>query len=376
MNGFAYALLIINCYMFILGLSNWLFLKTKKARKKKTNGPLVSVLVPARNEEENILTLLNSLAEQDYQNYEVLIIDDNSSDRTYEIAENFCSTHKSFRLYRGLEKKDNKLNGKTYALSQLEKEAKGEYILSTDSDTIHSSSSISNAVSLIEKYDLDLFSGFPKENCNTYLGSLCINAMNFAVVVYLPLFLLFKFQLPQFTLAMGQFMFMKRKSLEEIGGYKSIDKKLVDDVHLAKRFVKNGKKYSLLGISDHIQCNMYKTTKEAFWGIARSVGGIFPSNPFIIIPIAFVILVLLTIATAPIIALMFLIFGYQSLALLTFSGFLLFYISWYLNSRAQKFSIPVSLSSPLTLILISLMYLASYIRRIRRKNIVWKDRNV
>lgn len=376
MNWFAFTLFIMNCYMFILGLSNWLFLKTKKTKKRTTNGPLVSVLIPARNEEENILALLNSLAEQDYQNYEVLIIDDNSSDRTYEIIENFCSDHKSFSLYKGAEKKDNKLNGKTFALSQLEKEAKGKYILSTDSDTIHSPSSISNAVSLLEKYDLDLFSGFPKENCNTYLGSLCVNAMNFAVVVYIPLFLLFKFQIPQFTLAMGQFMFMKRKSLEEIGGYKSIEKKLVDDVHLARRFVKNGKRYSLLRISDHVQCNMYKTTKEAFWGIARSVNGIFPSNPLIIIPIAFVILILITIATTPIISLLFFIFGYKNLALLTISGFFLFYVSWYLNSRAQKFSIPVSLSSPITLLLISLMYLSSYIKRQRGKNIVWKDRNV
>jgi cellulose synthase/poly-beta-1,6-N-acetylglucosamine synthase-like glycosyltransferase len=64
---------------------------------------LVSILIPARNEEDNILTLLNSILQQDYQNYEVIILDDDSSDSTYAICAEFASKHHAFRIIKGRE---------------------------------------------------------------------------------------------------------------------------------------------------------------------------------------------------------------------------------------------------------------------------------
>ena len=93
----------------------------------------VSILIPARNEEDNILTLLQSIYQQDYQNYEVIILDDSSEDNTYKICADFAEKHHQFRVIKG-EKLPYDWLGKNYACHQLAKEAKGDYFLFLDAD--------------------------------------------------------------------------------------------------------------------------------------------------------------------------------------------------------------------------------------------------
>jgi Glycosyltransferases, probably involved in cell wall biogenesis len=376
MTIYALFILIAGLYMFIIGISNALFLRIKKAAEVKTDGPMVSVLIPARNEEKNLEALLDSLEKQDYKNYEVLIVDDNSTDRTWEIIEKYTSRNPNFHGYKGKPKTDKTVNGKTYALSQIESEAKGEILLATDADTIHETNSISYAVALLEEKKLDMLSGFPEERCPTFLGRACINAMNFAVVAYIPLPIVYRHPAEFFTVANGQFICMRKKALHDIGGYISIDKKLTDDVTLAKRFVKNRKKYSLVRASNVVHCNMYYSTKEAFWGITRSIGGIFPATPLVFLPVLVVIAILLSIAFSPAIALALGLAGYTTAAWHLALGATLFTIAWYVTSREQKFPRLNSLLWPVTLVVICIMYLTSFFTRMNGKSFTWKDREV
>jgi len=375
MTIFSIIILVIGLYIFILGISNVIFLKTKEIKQAPTKGPLVSVLIPARNEEHHIGDLLISLVNQDYENYEILVIDDNSTDKTWEVIQGFVTKYPFITGYKG-KPKVLKVNGKTYALSQIEVLAKGEILLSTDADTVHAPNSISTAVALLKNNELDLGSGFPQEACPSFLGSCCINAMNFAVVAYIPLAIVYKHPSPFFTLANGQLMVMNKEKLHSIGGYERICEKLTDDVTLAKHFVKEKKRYSLLPIASFIKCNMYTSYKEAFWGITRSIGGIFPANLWILPPILIIVAALLTIAFSPLIAILFGIYGLYTECLLTAIGCLLFTISWYSNSRRQEFSRLVSFCWPLTVILLCSMYFASYFTRMKGKTFTWKDREV
>ncbi|MEO6149940.1 MAG: glycosyltransferase, partial [Mucilaginibacter sp.] len=61
----------------------------------------VSILIPARNEENDIITLLQSILQQNYQNYEVLILDDNSTDGTYRVCSDFADAHPQFKVIKG-----------------------------------------------------------------------------------------------------------------------------------------------------------------------------------------------------------------------------------------------------------------------------------
>ena len=110
----------------------------RKARKMDMKGgEKVSVIIPARNEEEKLPRLLESLTHQEYENYEVLVIDDQSTDSTWEIIEKFSRLDPRIKGYRSDRNVKLSPYGKINALLQLIPHATGDILLCTDSDTIH-----------------------------------------------------------------------------------------------------------------------------------------------------------------------------------------------------------------------------------------------
>ena len=97
---------------------------------RKLNSPKVSILVPARDEELNLRPCLDSLLQQDYSNFEILVLDDNSSDRTLEIIREYEAKHPRVRGYSGARLPPGWL-GKHFACQQLSEHADGEYLLFT-----------------------------------------------------------------------------------------------------------------------------------------------------------------------------------------------------------------------------------------------------
>jgi chlorobactene glucosyltransferase len=119
-----------------------LLLNLKSLRKPDRDSPLpvpapfVSVLIPARDEEANIEACLNSLRKQDYPSFEVLVLDDNSSDGTEGIVNRLAANDERIRLFRGKSLPEG-WAGKPFACHQLAAEAKGEWLLFVDADTTH-----------------------------------------------------------------------------------------------------------------------------------------------------------------------------------------------------------------------------------------------
>lgn len=373
-------LAVLGIYAFLLSAANVRFLKSNRDTiPSPGRGHKVSVLIPARNEESRLPELLDSLVVQDYPDYEILIVDDNSTDSTWSIIEDYMSRYPGLvKGIKGKEKKDKVANGKIYALDQIEAIAEGEYLLATDADTIHKPGSISYAVTLLEKYNLDMLSGFPEERCGTVLANAITAAMNFAAVLYIPLALVCRHPNRWFTLANGQFILMRHHVMDELGGYKAVNHKLVDDVSLAKHFVENKRRYALVNVSNVVACRMYDTTGEAFLGITRSIGGIFPATLWVILPILFVVAALLFIAFSPalVIALCFFLPQYLTPLLLMLVGTLGFGSAWYRCARMQGYTPLCSLLWPYTIVMICVMYLYSYYVRSHGKSFKWKGRDV
>src|SRR5712692_10944415 len=107
--------------------------------------PKVSVILPARNEERFIERCLKSLVEQDYENYEIIAIDDGSDDKTGEIIKKIAQKNPNL-LYVLAEPKPEKWIGKNWACMEGFKKATGELLLFTDADTFHSKRTVSLAV--------------------------------------------------------------------------------------------------------------------------------------------------------------------------------------------------------------------------------------
>jgi chlorobactene glucosyltransferase len=149
LSQFYYPLLVIvTSYFFLFSLANHYEMWRFTLAPEIFDGPLVSVLIPARNEEKNIERCLNSLRNQLYKNYEILVLDDNSTDNTPNILKRIAAADKRVRVFRGAPLPEGWF-GKPFAQHQLSREAKGEIFLFTDADTIHSPTSISWAVTNI-----------------------------------------------------------------------------------------------------------------------------------------------------------------------------------------------------------------------------------
>lgn len=343
----------------------------RKAEKYTlTEMPMVSVIVPARDEEKNLPRLLDSLLSQSYPNIEILVADDRSSDRTADIIKEYEKKDKRVHGYEIKEKTYCK-HGKINAIQTLIPHAKGEYLLCTDADTFHAPESILSAMKIIKSSSADIFSGFPSEYSSSYMARTITASMVFSNVC-IPHFLFDALHVSSFAIGIGQFIMMNRAQYEEIGGYKSIENEVCDDLAIIRKFIEKGRKYTFTTISKNVSCTMYRTGHDAFMGISRSLSGVFkPSKTLFALLIIFV-LMLLTLSYSPLLTPLFLYYGETGLIYLTLIGWFLFLISWFGAARALSFRMTTSLSGVISLTAICAMYLYSVLKRLRGHKFIWK----
>ncbi|HEY4194427.1 MAG TPA: glycosyltransferase family 2 protein, partial [Mucilaginibacter sp.] len=230
-------------------------------------------------EESNILALLNSIYHQDYQDYEVIILDDDSSDNTYEICTKFAAVHPAFRVIKGKELAGQWL-GKNYACHQLAKQAKGEYLLFLDADEQISNNLINSAVHRMHFRKLALLSLFTNQQMETFGERLTVPLMHYILLNLLPLRLVYLFKNASVAAASGQFMLFDASVYRRYEWHKSAKDKIVEDVEIMKQ-VKlaryNGE--SLLG-NGMISCRMYTGYKSAINGFGKNFLAAFNYNIF------------------------------------------------------------------------------------------------
>ena len=372
---YAALMAIIGIYAMLTTLLNLRHFRKLGNVKDHTEGPLISIIIPARDEEASIGRLLDSLSKQTYRNIEILVMNDQSSDRTREIVLEHRKDDPRIRCYDSDTEKKLHSNGKINALLQLIPHAKGEYILATDADTYHASDCIAHAYSIMKDHDLDIISGFPTELCPSFAGTVNISAMMLTNTL-IPHFLVYHIPLPSATFAIGQFIMMRRSAYEETGGYSRI-KGHMDDVGIARLFVRERKSFALVSISEYVACYMYTNAHDAFSGIERSIAGIFPPKAISILPIAAVIILLLHIAFSPIAAIAeILALGLSRTSMLMLIGVLMFFVSWYLACRKAGWRKLISISAPLSLIQICTMYIHGLYNRLTGKGFIWKGRKI
>lgn len=334
------------------------------------DSPLVSIIIPARNEEKNLPSLLESMVNQSYRNIEILVIDDRSTDRTWDIINEYMKKDARVRGYRTEEKRYSK-RGKINAMLTLIPHAKGKYLLCTDADTTHEKDSVLNALKIMESQNLDILSGFPAELSESYLARTITASMVFSNVC-IPHFIFNTLHLSSFAIGIGQFIMMKKSSYEEVGGYEEVKDEICDDISIIKLFMKKKKKYAFTTLSDYVSCRMYSTGKEAFSGIERSLAGVFPPSRLLFCALIILVAVLLTVCYSPLLTPVFLLYGTYDLLLMTLAGWLIFNISWFSAGKALKFRTSTSLSGVLSITFICVMYLHCVHTRIKGKKFEWK----
>ncbi|HUF51666.1 MAG TPA: glycosyltransferase family 2 protein [Longimicrobiales bacterium] len=236
------------------------------------DAPLVSVIVPARNEAPNIgacvSTLLNSL----YPRCEVIVVDDNSTDGTGEIIR-ILADHSDGRLalIEGAPLPDGWL-GKSWACWQGAQRARGTLLLFTDADTRHDDMLLGRAVGAIVRQEVDLVSVLPRQLMLTFWERLVLPHF-FATLLarYHDLPGMNRSTRPHDVVANGQFILIRRTAYDAIGGHEALRGDVVEDQRLAQRVVAGGGRMFMAHAHDMMETRMYRSLGGIIEGWSKNV---------------------------------------------------------------------------------------------------------
>lgn len=267
----------------------------KKTKINLQNYPKVSILIPARNEENNIKKIIESSLKQNYPNFEVIALDDNSTDKTYEIAKNYEATNSNFKIIKG-DKLPAGWLGKNWACNQLANNASGEILIFTDADNFFENDAVIKTVSILNQYDLDMFSVFPQQITTTFWEKLIIPIID--LIVYSGLILKTSYYVPfsLFAAANGQWIAFKKSSYIQLDGHSAVKNQIVEDVAIARFFKKNKKKILVGAGTGIIYGKMYNNFRQIWLGLSKNLFGL---TDFKTIPFFMILILMLLVCVVP-----------------------------------------------------------------------------
>jgi chlorobactene glucosyltransferase len=275
--GWQASLMIFFLAVSLIFWTNWRELRLLSAYGHPSEFPLVSVLIPARNEERALERCLRSLLAQDYGNFEVLVLDDQSSDGTAAIVQRLTREDVRFRLIRGADLPSDWL-GKHWACQQLAEQAQGTLLLFTDADTVHHPQALANAVSARQREGADMLTAFPREILGSWGEKLTVPLFGWSFLCFQPVLLIHRTRLRRVSVAVGQFMLFRREALVQVGGFAAVRGDIADDLALARAIRKAGLRLRVLDGTDRVECRMYHGFKEALVGFSKNLFAAFRYN--------------------------------------------------------------------------------------------------
>jgi len=231
----------------------------------KTN-PKVSIILPARNEEEFIGKCLDSLLKQDYENYEIIVIDDSSEDKTGEIISEYSKKYPKIIPVSARPKPDGWM-GKNWACMEGYGKATGELLLFTDADTKHAENVISLAVSHLNSFGLDALSAIPKmltfdfwTNITLPMISTFLHTRFSALNVNNPA--------KKTGYFFGSFFILKKTTYQEVGTHEGVKQEIIEDGALGRKVKEAGYKMKMVR-GEHLIEAVWARDKDTLWNALK-----------------------------------------------------------------------------------------------------------
>jgi len=241
------------------------------AAANPASSPVVSVIVPARNEEASLAACLESLIKQTGILFEIIVVDDGSSDRTLEIARLFPSVKviEAPPLPPGW-------SGKNNAVTAGARAARGRWLLFTDADTVHLPASLPRSVTEAEQNRMALLSYSPEQEVHGVLEK-AVMPVIFAelAATYRPS----QVSDPRSSAAAanGQYLLVSREAYDAVGGHAAIANSLLEDVALAKKVKQSRRKIFFRYGGDAVRTRMYRSFAQLREGWTKNLALLFTS---------------------------------------------------------------------------------------------------
>lgn len=273
----------------------------KPVKRLSNNDHLISIMIPARNEEINIGKCLENLVIQDYPNKEILVLDDHSTDKTAYIVKRYAEKHNIIRLLEGSELPEGWI-GKNWACHQLSLQARGKYFLFIDADVELKANTLSAVNDEMNNSKSKMISVFSTQIIKSLGEWLIVPLMNWLLLAFLPLRLVYSSSNKSFSAANGQFMFWERNTYLNIGGHLTVKAEVVEDMEFARLCKSKGIKIQTMLGGNLIFCRMYENLADSFKGFSKNFFRGFNTHPlfFLQMIIFFIALFLMPFFLIPI----------------------------------------------------------------------------
>jgi len=232
----------------------------------------VSVIIPARNEEASLASCLESLIAQTGLSFEIMVVNDHSTDRTGEIAASFPGV----RVIDAGPLPDG-WTGKNNAVATGAREARGNWFLFTDADTVHLPGSLARALSEAKEHNVDMLSYSPEQIAVTFWEMAILPVVFAELVRQYPPSKVSDPNSPE-AAANGQYILVKREAYDAVGGHAAVASSILEDVALARAVKASGRKIRFRYAADAVRTRMYRNFHQLREGWTKNLALLFP-NP-------------------------------------------------------------------------------------------------
>ena len=271
---------------FLLGMAIFNAVTIIRPHAQSSQQLSFSILVPCRNEAENVSELVSTLGALDHPDFEVIFIDDNSTDGTGDLLRQAIASRTYMKVVSAAQLPDGWM-GKPWALSQGLTHATHDYIATIDADVRLEPHALSAMDAVLQRTGSDFLSPYPAQIAETLTERIIQPLLQWTWMTTVPLRLAMRSARPSLAVANGQFLFIKKSALVAAGGFNAIQSSVLDDIDLARVLVRSGYKGGVCDGSTIASTRMYSSFKEIRAGYGKSMstgfGGIFSSLALVLV---------------------------------------------------------------------------------------------
>lgn len=266
--GVVVAVAALRHLLFTYGIRQLTFLTPRSSRSLSSSPPKVSILVPAKDEAHGIEACVRSLLQQDYANFELLVIDDRSTDNTAAIVERVSKEDARLKLLR-VQSLPPGWTGKTHALHLGQQQATGEWLLFVDADAQLEPSCLSVILADAVAHSADMESLLPALEARTFWERVIQPFAGVCLMFFFPMTKVNSAASKDMGFANGQFILVRRSAYNAIGGHEGVRDKFVEDIHLGRKTRQHGLGLRVVFAPELVRVRMYSSLTAIIRGWSR-----------------------------------------------------------------------------------------------------------
>jgi chlorobactene glucosyltransferase len=262
----ANVVLVARSLLFVFGSRNEI-----AAREPHGTLPFLSIIVPARNEARQIEDCVRSLLAQHYPRFEVIAVDDESTDETHAILERIAAEDSRLRVLRGAPLPEDGWVGKPWALVQGERAARGEWMLCTDADTVHHPLAAASAMQAALERGVDALSLLTTQEMKSFAERVIMPGILWTIVLATGPLSSISDPRKRAAIFNGQYLLLSRALYEATGGHAYVANEIAEDLEYARRLKRDGRfSIALLGANNLVRTRMYRSFREIWDGFVKN----------------------------------------------------------------------------------------------------------